>query len=82
MELVKDLEATDFCLILYAKNTDSWMTVQGNMVNSTVLAAMEFCDFCARVMMLPSSTLPQNVMAALRPYTYITDLAAAMEALS
>ena len=37
--LVKDLEALDRRLILRAKNTGSWMTVQHTTVTGTVLVA-------------------------------------------
>ena len=43
--LVKDLEATDRRLILRAKNTGSWLTVQDTKVTGTVLASKKFHDF-------------------------------------
>ena len=55
--LSKYLKALDCCLIIRTKNTGSWLTVQVTMVNGTVLAATEFCDICARVMMLHPPTL-------------------------
>ena len=51
--LVKDLEASDLPLILHAKNTGSWLTVQGTTVTGTVLVSTEFRYFFAHVMMLP-----------------------------
>ena len=42
--LFKDPNATDFRLILHAKNTGSWLTVRGNTVTGTVLSAMKFCE--------------------------------------
>ena len=43
--LVNDIKSPDRCLILHAKYTGSWLTVQGNKVTSIVLASMEFCHF-------------------------------------
>ena len=43
--LVEDLGEYDLCLILHAKNTGSCLNLQGTTVKSTVLVAMEFCDF-------------------------------------
>ena len=80
--LVKDLEATDLSLVICAKNTGSWLTVWGTIVTGTVLAAMEFSDFlCARYDATPPK-LQKNTMAALLPYPYVTDRAAALEVLS
>ena len=55
--LVDALEEAYLRLIICAKNTGSWLTVQGTKVTGTVLEATEFCDFCTRVIMLPSPTL-------------------------
>ena len=58
------------------------MTVWGTIVTGTVLAAMEFSDFlCARYDATPPK-LQKNTMAALLPYPYVTDRAAALEVLS
>ena len=51
--LVKYLESLDLCLVLRAKNTGSWLTVQGTLVTGTVLLAKGFRNFCPRIMMLP-----------------------------
>ena len=51
--LVEGLEASECCLILLAKNIGSLMGIRGTKVNGTVLAAMEFGDFCVHVMILP-----------------------------
>ena len=46
--LVNKLEAPGCRLILRTKNIGFWLTVRGNKVNSSVLAATEFHDFfCA-----------------------------------
>ena len=52
-KLINDLEATDHRLILCAKNTIYWMTGWVTKVTGTVLAATEFRNVFARVMMLP-----------------------------
>ena len=72
--LFKNIKAIDLRLIIHAKNTVFWLTVRGNTVTSTVLAATEFLDFlCARYdVILPK--LQENVTAYLCPYTYTTDL--------
>ena len=52
--LVKDLEETDHRLIIRTKNTGSWLTVQGNTVTGTLLAATGFSDFlCASYYIIP-----------------------------
>ena len=43
--LVDELEALNRRIILRAKTKGFWMTVQGNKVTGTVLAAVEFCGF-------------------------------------
>ena len=43
--LVDDLKTTDRRLILRAKNTGSWLIVQGNTVTSTVLTAIKSSDY-------------------------------------
>ena len=37
--LVKDLEETERCLIIHAKNAGSWLTVLGTTVSDTVILA-------------------------------------------
>ena len=54
--LVENLKSSDRRSTLYAKKTDSWMTLKGTTVTSTVLAATDFVIFCAHVMMLPPLT--------------------------
>ena len=80
--IVREPEALDLRLIVRAKTTGSWMTVRGTTVTGTVLAATYFCDFCARVMVLPPLTSKINATDALFTYPYVTDLSAATEALS
>ena len=41
--LVKELKTPDHRLILHAKNTGSWLNIQGNTLTVTVIAATEFC---------------------------------------
>ena len=43
--LVKNLESPELRLILLAKHTGSWLTVQGTTVTGTLLVAMEFSNF-------------------------------------
>ena len=59
-EIVTNLNRTDHCLILRAKNIGAWMNVRGTTVTGTLLAATEFCGFCAHVMMLPPLTSGKN----------------------
>ena len=49
--LVNDLEAHDRRLILRAKNTGSWLSIQGAVVTVTVLAATYLRNICKHVMM-------------------------------
>ena len=47
--LVGDLLGTNLRLIVQAKNTDTWLSVQGTTVSGKVFSATTFCDFlCAR----------------------------------
>ena len=56
--LVDDLEASDRRLIIRAKKKGYYLTLRGTTVTSTLLAATEFRDFCANVMMLPPPPPP------------------------
>ena len=44
-------------VFLLAKKIGSWPAVWGNTVAGTVLVAMELCDFCARILILPPPNL-------------------------
>ena len=45
-ELVADLDVTDPCIILHAKNTGVWMNAWGTELTDTVLAATGFFFVC------------------------------------
>ena len=75
---VKDLEALDRRLILCAKNTGSWLTVHRSTVTGTVLAAAQFRFFLCAHYDVNTPNLQKNVMVALSPLMYATDLAAVM----
>ena len=59
-EIVTNLNGTDNCLIVRAKNIGAWMNIWGATVNVTVLTATEFRVLCAHVMMLPPLTSRAN----------------------
>ena len=77
-----DVNGTNHCLILRAKNIGAWLNVRGTIVTGTVLSATEFCGFCMHVMMLPPLTSRANATAVAHPLMYITYLSVAKEALS
>ena len=52
-----DVNGTNHCLILRAKNIGAWLNVRGNMVTGTLLAVKEFLGFYVHVMMLPRPNL-------------------------
>ena len=62
-EIVTDLNGTDYCLILRAKNIGAWLNVRGTTVTGTLLAATGFCCFYVHVMMLPPLTYRANTAA-------------------
>ena len=78
-ELVKDIEVSDLCLILRAKNTGSCLNLQSATVTGTVLAATEFHVFLCACYYVNPPNLQRNVMAALYPSPYVTDLGAPTE---
>ena len=49
--IADDLEASGRCLIIRAKSTGSWINVRGITVTGTVLAATEFRDLYAHIIM-------------------------------
>ena len=57
LEVIFDTLNAFYCRIfLRAKQTGSWMTVRSTTVTSTVISAMEFCDFfCVRYNVTPLS---------------------------
>ena len=56
--IVKNFEIFDRRLFLRAKQTGSWLFAQGTTVTSTVLLAMEFCNFlCVRRNVTPPPNL-------------------------
>ena len=66
--LVKDLKTLDRRIILRAKNTGSWLTVQDIIVTSIVLSATEPSNFCAWVIMLPP---PTNLQKKVRRLLFV-----------
>ena len=59
-ELVAELDTLGHLLILHAKNTGARLNICSTMLTSKVLAATEFCDFYAYVMMLPPPNLQRK----------------------
>ena len=52
--IVNNLKIFDRRLYIRAKQTGSWLTIQGTTLNGTVLLAMEFSNFlCARYKVTP-----------------------------
>ena len=65
--LVADLDGTSHCMIVRSRNTGAWLNVRGTTVTGTVLLAMEFCEFYAHIMMLPTPNFRANVTAVAHP---------------
>ena len=52
-EIVADLDGNNRHIILRSKETGNWMNIWGTTVTGTLLAAKEFGNFYAHIMMLP-----------------------------
>ena len=78
-----DIDSTNCCLILRAKNTGAWMNVRGTTVTSTVFSSKEFRDFlCAHYNVTPPPTSRATVTDAAYPLLYATHLSAEKESWS
>ena len=81
-EIVTNLNGSDHCLILRAKNIGAWLNVQGTTATGTVLSSTEVHIFCVHVMMLSPLTPRSNATAVAHILMYVTYLSVEKEASS